>query len=121
MDERFFAYMDDVDLCVRARKAGWTVWYEPAGTAIHLMGQATKRQTGQASPLALQSLFRWFAMHRGATSVTLFRAMAALGFSVRAAMYGAASLRHSQLRDAARAHLANARRSLVTIQKVVER
>ncbi len=117
MDERFFAYMDDVDLCARAGDAGWTVWYEPAATAIHLMGQSTKRRTGEASPLALQSFIRWFGMRRGALSLALFRAMAAVGFSLRAAIYGVASLRDGHQRGAARAHLTNARRSLAAIGK----
>jgi N-acetylglucosaminyl-diphospho-decaprenol L-rhamnosyltransferase len=116
MDERFFAYMDDVDLCARAADAGWTVWYEPAATSIHLMGQSTKRRTGEASPLALKSFIRWFGMQRGALSVAIFRTMAAMGFTLRAAIYGAAGLRNSHQRAAARAHLANARRSLGPIE-----
>lgn len=34
-DENFFLYYEDVDLCLRARKRGWTVWYEPALHAVH--------------------------------------------------------------------------------------
>src|SRR5207249_7515050 len=29
LDEDYFLYYEDVDLCLRARKRGWTVWYEP--------------------------------------------------------------------------------------------
>jgi GT2 family glycosyltransferase len=114
MDERFFAYMDDVDLCARARAAGWTVWYEPAATSVHLMGQGTKRQTGAASPLALQSYVRWFGMQRGRLSLALFRALAFTGFGLRAVLYGAASLGRPHRREAARAHWLNARRSIAT-------
>ncbi|MGL6097522.1 MAG: glycosyltransferase family 2 protein [Fimbriiglobus sp.] len=35
MDERFFLYYEDVDLCQRARAAGWTVWYEPGVRVTH--------------------------------------------------------------------------------------
>jgi N-acetylglucosaminyl-diphospho-decaprenol L-rhamnosyltransferase len=35
LDESFFLYYEDVDLCRRARAHGWSVWYEPALTAIH--------------------------------------------------------------------------------------
>jgi GT2 family glycosyltransferase len=34
-DERFFAYLEDVDLGVRLRLAGWTCRYEPAAVARH--------------------------------------------------------------------------------------
>ena len=53
LDERYFCYMDDVDLCQRARDAGWHVWYDPASEVVHLMGQASKRSTGAASPAAI--------------------------------------------------------------------
>lgn len=115
MDERFFAYMDDVDLCARAREAGWTVWYEPAGTAVHVMGQSTLLRSGVASPLALQSFIRWFALHHRPSSLALFRLMAAAGFSLRALIYGAAGLWNGPRRRAARAHLLNARRSLASV------
>jgi GT2 family glycosyltransferase len=35
LDERFFLYYEDVDLCRRARGRGWSVWYDPALTITH--------------------------------------------------------------------------------------
>jgi N-acetylglucosaminyl-diphospho-decaprenol L-rhamnosyltransferase len=35
LDERFFLYYEDVDFCRRARRAGWSVWYEPALRVTH--------------------------------------------------------------------------------------
>jgi len=40
-DERYFMYVEDVDLCWRLRQAGWRVAYEPAGTVEHLLGVST--------------------------------------------------------------------------------
>jgi len=34
-DDRFFLYYEDVDLCRRARAAGWSVAFEPALSAVH--------------------------------------------------------------------------------------
>jgi len=34
-DEDFFLYYEDVDFCRRARKAGWSVWYDPSMEVIH--------------------------------------------------------------------------------------
>jgi GT2 family glycosyltransferase len=34
-DERFFLYFEDVDLCLRMRRRGWKVVYNPAATAVH--------------------------------------------------------------------------------------
>ena len=40
-DERYFMYVEDVDLCWRLRRAGWRVAYEPSGTVEHLLGVST--------------------------------------------------------------------------------
>ena len=35
LDEDFFLYYEDVDLCRRAQERGWSVWYEPNLTVVH--------------------------------------------------------------------------------------
>jgi N-acetylglucosaminyl-diphospho-decaprenol L-rhamnosyltransferase len=35
LDEEFFLYYEDVDLCRRAQQRNWSVWYEPNLTVIH--------------------------------------------------------------------------------------
>lgn len=40
LDERYFAWFEDVDLGVRAQLAGWKCWYEPAAV-VHHLGSAT--------------------------------------------------------------------------------
>ncbi|MDQ1478342.1 MAG: N-acetylglucosaminyl-diphospho-decaprenol L-rhamnosyltransferase, partial [Actinomycetota bacterium] len=40
-DERYFMYMEDLDLCRRIRGAGFDVAYEPAGGVIHVQGAST--------------------------------------------------------------------------------
>ena len=37
-DERFFMFMEDVDLCWRLHAAGWDVRYEPGARVMHLEG-----------------------------------------------------------------------------------
>jgi N-acetylglucosaminyl-diphospho-decaprenol L-rhamnosyltransferase len=43
-DERYFMYMEDVDLCWRLRRAGWDILYEPAGSVVHVQGASTSRR-----------------------------------------------------------------------------
>jgi N-acetylglucosaminyl-diphospho-decaprenol L-rhamnosyltransferase len=42
-DERYFLYMEDVDLCWRLRAAGWGVAYEPGGLVVHVQGASASR------------------------------------------------------------------------------
>ncbi|MEZ5062949.1 MAG: glycosyltransferase [Solirubrobacterales bacterium] len=40
MDERFFLYSEETDLCLRIKQAGWRVRHLPAATIIHHAGKA---------------------------------------------------------------------------------
>jgi GT2 family glycosyltransferase len=48
-DESFFLYMEDVDLAVRGRLAGWKCRYVPAAVVVHLNGASA----GRGSDLAV--------------------------------------------------------------------
>ncbi len=39
IDEDIFGFGEDIDWCVRAERAGFEVWYEPAAEIVHLKGQ----------------------------------------------------------------------------------
>jgi N-acetylglucosaminyl-diphospho-decaprenol L-rhamnosyltransferase len=41
LDEGLYTYFDDIDICLRARRAGWPTWYVPDSRVIHLVGQTT--------------------------------------------------------------------------------
>jgi GT2 family glycosyltransferase len=43
LDERFFAYQEDVDYCFRAWQAGWQVFYVPTAQVTHFGGQGGSR------------------------------------------------------------------------------
>ena len=53
LDERFFMYGEDIDWCLRAREAGWTVRYEPSVVVTHLHGAASRQR-------ALRTTFHFF-------------------------------------------------------------
>lgn len=78
-DERYFMYLEDVDLCWRLRRAGWSVWYEPGGTVVHVQGVSTARRPYRMLLEHHRSLYR-FAQARwtGARRVLLAPAAAYL-------------------------------------------
>jgi len=41
LDEGLYTYFDDVDLCLRAQRAGWETWFVPESEIIHLEGRST--------------------------------------------------------------------------------
>ncbi|HLH26244.1 MAG TPA: glycosyltransferase family 2 protein [Chloroflexota bacterium] len=44
-DEEYFAYGEDIDYCLRLHRAGWTVWYEPSVTVLHLKGAISQQRS----------------------------------------------------------------------------
>jgi GT2 family glycosyltransferase len=41
LDEGLYTYYDDIDICLRARRAGWETWYVPESKVFHLEGSST--------------------------------------------------------------------------------
>jgi GT2 family glycosyltransferase len=41
LDEGLYTYFDDVDLCLRASRAGWETWFVPESVITHLEGRST--------------------------------------------------------------------------------
>ncbi|MCH8806571.1 MAG: glycosyltransferase family 2 protein [Planctomycetes bacterium] len=41
LDEDLYTYFDDIDLCLRARRAGWLTWLVPDSRVVHLTGRST--------------------------------------------------------------------------------
>lgn len=54
LNERYFAYLEDVDLAWRAQKAGWCCQYVPEATVLH----HTSATSGEGSPFKQQLLGR---------------------------------------------------------------
>ena len=60
-DEGYFMYVEDVDLCWRAWRAGWRVRYEPAGRVVHVIGVSSELAPYRMIAAHHRSLFRFSA------------------------------------------------------------
>jgi GT2 family glycosyltransferase len=52
LDEGYWLYMEDLDWCHRFWDAGWKVFYEPAGTALHVKGGSSGRRRAPRQEIA---------------------------------------------------------------------
>ncbi len=93
LDERIFVYMDDVDLCDRAVRRGWQVWYAPETSATHFMNGSSRRAVGKVSPEALRALNRWYVQRNGTISGLALRALELTGFGARVLLHSVNALR----------------------------
>jgi len=62
-DEQFFMYLEETDLCKRARDAGWKVMYVPLRTVIHFGQESAKQDAVQISKQFISSLRIFYQKH----------------------------------------------------------
>lgn len=90
LDERFFMYSEEVDLCYRACRAGWETWYLPEATAIHHGGKSTEPVASAMFAELHRSKVRFLRFHRSPAAARVGRVLLALGAVVRGALWSAA-------------------------------
>ncbi len=49
LDDSYFMYYEEVELCRRAARAGWFCWYVPESRVVHLVGRASGVVHGEAA------------------------------------------------------------------------
>lgn len=62
-DEQFFMYGEDVDLCKRARDAGFKIWYYPKVTTLHHKGQSTKKTPERMIRAFYDTMWQYYKKH----------------------------------------------------------
>ena len=65
MDEQFFLYWEDADLCRRLYSNGWKTVYNPAASVTHLTSRSSKQAPVQSLKAFHRSAFRYFLKHGG--------------------------------------------------------
>jgi hypothetical protein len=72
MDERFFMYYEEVDLCYRLKTAGWRVVFVPEATITHLGGCSSNQVPVETRMMRLTSLLKFLRKHRGKFATGIF-------------------------------------------------
>jgi N-acetylglucosaminyl-diphospho-decaprenol L-rhamnosyltransferase len=85
LDEGYWMYVEDLDICTRLRAAGWEVWFSPEVEAVHIGGTTTagkKRFTLRHS----MSVYRYFVKFRSPGWMAVLRPLAWVALRTRAAL-----------------------------------
>jgi N-acetylglucosaminyl-diphospho-decaprenol L-rhamnosyltransferase len=83
-DERWFMYMEDVDICRRIRVAGWMVGYVPDAVVDHAIGGSQSEGQPRRWYLAFD---RYLRLNRGGFQARLCAVIVAVGLSMRWVAY----------------------------------
>jgi GT2 family glycosyltransferase len=82
LDEDFFLYCEDTDLCACVHAAGWSVRYEPGATARHVGGHSGSREA--LLGVLAQSRVHYARKHEGRVAAALEAAGVALWHTTHA-------------------------------------
>jgi N-acetylglucosaminyl-diphospho-decaprenol L-rhamnosyltransferase len=115
MDEEYFMYSEEVDLCHRLAMAGWELYWVPQGEVIHLGGQST-RQVSEAMFLRLyQAKLIYFRKQHGRRQALLYKLIIMAAALFRIMLSPLASLEQPLKRQAFLATAENYKRLLLAL------
>jgi GT2 family glycosyltransferase len=73
LDETFFIYSEDFDLCYRLQKAGWRLVWLPESEVTHYGAQSTSQVSAEMFLHLYRAKMKFMRKHYGAKSVPLYK------------------------------------------------
>lgn len=73
MDEGYFMFIEELDLCQRIRGKGHRIYFVPDAVITHLGGESRRRSPGELVIVGQDSLMRYFTKFEGPKKVFLFK------------------------------------------------
>ena len=86
LDERFFMYWEDADLCRRVKALGRAVWCVPTARVVHAEGSSRRGWPAPQVRVFHQSAYRYYAKHHLTGRRRVLRPIAASVLAGRAAI-----------------------------------
>lgn len=91
-DEDYFFFLEETDLAVRMRKAGWQVVHHPGAKAIHLQGSTAKTYQAAARIEFYRSRYLFFQKHYGLPAMRFLKTVMVANLTLNVMALGFAKL-----------------------------
>lgn len=73
LDEEYFIYSEEVDLCYRVQDAGWELYWVPQAQVIHFGGQSTQQVAGEMFLRLYQGKVMFYRKHSSKATVSIYK------------------------------------------------
>lgn len=97
LDERYFIYTEEVDLCYRLAQAGWELWWEPAARVVHFGGASTKQVAQEMYVQLYRSKIQFYRKFGGARQAVQFKRLLRVAYWPRLVVAACAGLASPRL------------------------
>jgi GT2 family glycosyltransferase len=84
LDERFFMYGEELDWCLRTKRAGWSIMYCPEAQIIHYKGESTKYNSRKAAIEFYRAMYLFHRKHFAKNYSPLTNLLIYAGIGVKA-------------------------------------
>ncbi|HZY44365.1 MAG TPA: glycosyltransferase family 2 protein [Anaerolineae bacterium] len=72
-DEDYFIYSEEIDLCHRLRKVGWSIDWVPQSKVMHYGGQSTRQVAAEMFKWLYQGKITFFRKHSGRPAAVAYK------------------------------------------------
>ena len=73
LDEDYFIYSEEVDLCYRIQRAGWRIYWVPQAEVVHFGGQSTQQVPTEMFLNLYHSNIKYFRKHYGWLAAQIYK------------------------------------------------
>jgi len=73
LDEDYFIYTEEVDLCYRLRQGGWRIYWAPQATVVHYGGQSTRQMPAEMFLRLYESKLLYFRKHHSRQAARAYK------------------------------------------------
>ncbi|MBK8900860.1 MAG: glycosyltransferase family 2 protein [Anaerolineaceae bacterium] len=115
LDEGYFIYTEEVDLCYRLQQTGWHLYWIPQSKVIHFGGQSTKQVAAEMFLQLYKSKIQFFRKHYGRFPAIAYKLILLVASAARLLVSPLAWLQKEPLRKQHLALTSNYRRLLTIL------
>ena len=73
LDEDYFMYSEEVDLCYRIQRAGWRLFWVPQAEVVHFGGQSTQQAPTEMFLNLYHGKIKYFRKHNGWSAAQMYK------------------------------------------------
>ena len=95
MDEDYFMYSEEVDLCYRIQKAGWKIVWLPKAKITHYGGQSTDLVKTEMFLRLYESKLLYFSKNHGRTAASIYKLILYIASVPRLCLYPLSQIQRS--------------------------
>jgi N-acetylglucosaminyl-diphospho-decaprenol L-rhamnosyltransferase len=99
LDEDFFMYAEEIDLCHRMQRAGWRLYWTPQAEVVHLGGQSTQQVPTEMFLNLYGSNIKYFRKHYGLVTAQVYKLILCIAAVSRLILAPFALLGHASHRQ----------------------